>query len=130
MARMSDSRGDGRRQVAERHGRRSEAVAAFYLRMKGYRIVGRRFRTPAGEIDLIARRGRTLIFVEVKARTTRTAGLEAITPAGRARIARAAAAWLARYPQGGLSLRFDAVVLVPGRWPLHLRGAFDGEGRA
>lgn len=120
-----------RKQAAERHGRRAETIAAWFLRLKGYRIIERRFKTPVGEIDLIVSRGRALAFVEVKARPSARDGLEAITAAGRVRIARAAEYWLSRHPEAlALTLRFDAVAIVPRRWPVHLANAFDGNGRA
>jgi len=115
-----------RRREAERRGRSAERVAAWYLRLKGYGILARRFRGPIGEIDLVARRFGTLAFVEVKARADGDAGLEAIGLKARARIARAAEAWLTRYPAAArMNLRFDVIVVTPGlAWPNHLRGAF------
>ncbi|MGD9737822.1 MAG: YraN family protein [Bauldia sp.] len=119
-----------RRRDRERHGRRAEAMAAWFLRLKGYRVVARRYRTPVGEIDLVVKRGRALVFVEVKARATELAGALAVTPAARARIARAGEAWLSRYPAAArLDLRFDVVVILPRRWPVHIRDAF-GTGRS
>lgn len=118
------------RVAAEKHGRRAEALAALYLRLKGYRILARRYRTPVGEIDLIARRGRTIAFVEVKARASRDAGAEAVTPFARQRISRAADAWLARNPAAtGFTIRIDILVMVPRRWPYHLQNAFGQGGR-
>ena len=83
---------------AERHGHRSEAIAAWWLRLKLYRIVARRYRTAAGEIDLIVRRGRTLVFVEVKARADFRVAAEAVSPRQQHRIARAASQFLAARP--------------------------------
>jgi putative endonuclease len=124
--------GDGasQRQAAEQRGRRAERIAAWYLRLKGYGILARRFRGPVGEIDLVARRGGTLVFVEVKARSEGDAGLEAVGPKSRARIARAAEAWIARYPAAGaMKLRFDVIVIAPGlAWPRHVRNAFGSGG--
>lgn len=109
------------RQAAERRGRRAETLAAWLLRAKGYRILAQRFRVAAGEIDLIARRGRTIAFVEVKARADRTAALEAVSPQQRRRIAAAAEGWLARHGDAADStLRFDVVAVLPGRLPTHL----------
>jgi putative endonuclease len=120
---------DPARRAAERHGHRAENRAALALRLKGYRILARRFRTPVGEIDIIARRGRTIVFVEVKARATRDAALLAVTPAGRSRIIRAARFWLGRQPgAAGFDLRFDVILVMPRRWPAHMQGAFDEEG--
>lgn len=119
------------RRAAEVRGRRAETLALWYLRLKGYRLVARRYRTPVGEIDLIVRRGRTTAFVEVKHRPTIAEATEAATPAGRVRIARAAALWLARNPAAEAgTLRFDVVVTVPGKLPRHLPGVFDADGIA
>ncbi len=119
------------RRAAERRGRRAETLAAWFLRLKGYRIVAMRYRTPVGEIDLIVRRGRVIAFVEVKARPTFAEAAEAATPTGRRRIGRAADAWLVANPAAaGRDLRFDVVAIVPWRLPAHLIGAFDAEGGA
>src|SRR5947199_5121465 len=113
------------RRAAEIRGRRAEWLAAWLLRLKGYRVLARRYKTPVGEIDLIVRRGRHVAFVEVKLRDTHDAATLAVTPFARQRIARAAAAWLAANPAaGGLHLRFDVVLAAPRRWPRHLAGAF------
>ncbi len=119
------------RQMAERRGRRAELAAVWLLRLKGYRILARRYRTPVGEVDLIAQRGRTIAFVEVKRRATLAEAAEAVTATGRRRIARAASLWLARHPAAAaLTLRFDAVLLAPRRWPRHMVGVFDADGAA
>ncbi len=119
------------RRLAERRGRRAETLAAWLLRAKGYRILARRYRTPVGEIDLIARRARLVAFVEVKQRPSEAEAAEAVTSAGRRRIARAASAWLAAHPAAStLDLRFDVIICMPGRLPRHIRGAFDAEGAA
>ena len=100
------------RRGAYRRGRRAEWVAALWLRLKGYRILARGYRCPAGEIDLIARRGGLLAFVEVKQRRDLDAAATAITRRQRQRVARAAAAFLQGHPQlAALNLRFDAVLL-------------------
>ncbi|MEX0696754.1 MAG: YraN family protein [Dongiaceae bacterium] len=118
-----------KRRDAEKRGRRAELMAAWFLRLKGYRVLARRYRTPAGEIDLIARRGRTLAFVEVKERPDETAALEAVTPTAQRRIARAAALWVSRHPAAAeLDLRFDVVLARPGRLPRHLAAVFDSDG--
>jgi putative endonuclease len=119
------------RVAAEKRGRRAEGAALWYLRAKGYRLLARRFRTPVGEIDLVMRRGRTIVFVEVKQRPDEIAGLDAVTMRGRKRIARAAEYWLSGHPDAaGFDLRFDIVVAVPGRLPRHLMAAFDATGAA
>ena len=104
-----------------RRGRVSEWLAAAVLLAKGYRILGRRVRTPYGEIDLIAVRGLRLAFVEVKRRATRLEGEAAITPRQAGRIARAAEFWVSRRPvyrdhEQGL----DVVLVTPGRLPVHV----------
>lgn len=122
------SRPAAARRAAERRGRGAEAAAAWLLRLKGYRILARDVRTPVGEVDLIARRGRVLALIEVKARTTRAQAAAAISPRQRQRIARAAEAFLARRPDlAGLDVRFDALLLVPGRWPRHVVDAWRPE---
>lgn len=125
-----DGRGEVRRS-AERRGRRAEMLAAWFLRLKGYRLLARRYKTPVGEIDLIVRRGGTIAFVEVKHRPTVEEATEAATPAGRRRIARAAALWLAKNPAAAdRDLRFDVIIAAPGRLPRHLAGVFDADGAA
>lgn len=109
---------------AERRGRRAEQGAAWLLRLKGYRILGRRVKTPVGEIDLVARRGPVVAIVEVKARPDMTAGLEAVTSTARRRIARAAAHYLARTDMAAETVRFDLVVMRPRRLPRHLPDAW------
>jgi putative endonuclease len=122
---------DLRRQEAETRGRRAETIAAWWLRLKLYRVLARRFRSGAGEIDLIVRRGRTLVFVEVKQRPSEAEAIVAVKPAARKRIARAAELWIGKHPAlAGLDRRFDVVVAVPGRWPRHLVSVFDSEGRS
>jgi putative endonuclease len=122
---------DPRRRAAEASGRKAEAIAAWWLRLKLYRVLARRYRSGAGEIDLIVRRGRTLVFVEVKQRPSEEAGIAAVKPAARKRIARAAELWIGKHPAfAGLDRRFDVVVAVPGRRPRHLVSVFDSEGRS
>ena len=111
--------------AAERRGTRAEILAAFLLRAKGYRIVERRFRSRAGEIDLVVRRGRHLAFVEVKARRHREEAAWAVTPRQRARISRAAEHWLAiKGGAGDLDISFDVVLIAPWTWPRHIQSAF------
>lgn len=114
------------KRAAERRGRLAEGVAAFMLMLKGYRIIVRRVRTPAGEIDLVAKRGRTLVFVEVKARDSLPTALEALTPRQQARIARAAQTWIARDPAyAAFDQRIDVIAVIPWRWPVHIANAVD-----
>ncbi len=115
---------DDRRRT-NRAGRRAEGIAAALLALKGYRILARGFTVAGGEIDIVALRGATVAFVEVKARTDRDAALAAIDGIKRRRIARAAAVWLARNPwAASATFRGDAVLVVPRRWPRHVPDAF------
>ena len=107
-------------------GLSAESRAAAYLLAKGYRIVARRFRSPVGEIDIVARRRNVLAFVEVKARRTLDEAAESVLPRQQRRIAAAAAAWLAAHPEDADSnIRFDAVLIAPGRIPRHIEAAFE-----
>lgn len=124
-------RKDGGR-AAERRGRWAETAAAWLLRLKGYRIVARRVKPPrgssAGEIDIVARRGGVLAFVEIKARPSRDDGLWAISPRQRQRILRAAAWFVKIRPEYAADrMRFDAIVVAPGRLPHHLEDAWRDE---
>jgi putative endonuclease len=110
---------------AYRRGHRGEFVASLALLLKGYRIVARRFRTKAGEIDLIARRGDLVLVVEVKARPTLIAAMEAITATAERRIEAATDIWLARQADHArLSVRFDMIAVLPRRWPVHVPNIF------
>jgi putative endonuclease len=112
--------------AAFRVGISAESRAAAYLVAKGYRILARRWKSPLGEIDIVARRRKLLVFVEVKARATLDAAAEAVSERQRARIAAAAEAWLATYPQPKvLDMRFDAVLVAPGKLPRHIQAAFE-----
>lgn len=104
----------------------AESRAAAYLVAKGFRILSRRWKSPLGELDIVARRRKLLIFVEVKARATLDAAAEAIDPRTQRRIASAAEAWLATYPQPNITdMRFDAMLVAPGKIPRHVQGAFE-----
>lgn len=111
------------RQLAERHGHRSETVAALWLRMKGYRILARRLKTHVGEIDLVAAAPfGPVCFIEVKARQAARAAAESVLPEQQTRIARAASLYLASRP--GLSRRgsrFDIIAIAPHAFPVHHR---------
>jgi putative endonuclease len=123
---MARARGIETRRKAYRAGRSAEAIAAWCLRLKGYRIVATGFKTPVGEIDLIARRGRTLVFVEVKVRPTKTQAADAITARQQARIARAADWFLKSRPNfAAFQCRFDAVLVVSRHLPTHVVGAWE-----
>lgn len=110
---------------ARRDGRRAEILAAVWLMLRGYRILGFRLKTPQGEIDLLARRGSVLAVVEVKIRPSLAEALEAVSPAQRQRLRRAAAQIAARRPSlAGARLRLDLMALAPGRWPRHIADAW------
>ncbi|WP_044829838.1 YraN family protein [Thalassospira sp. HJ] len=101
------------RKRAEKAGRRAETLCAFWLRLKGYRILATRYKSPVGEIDIIAKRGNILIAVEVKNRTDRATALHAITPKQQNRIARALEAYAGNIGHAG-DLRLD--LMIVGRW--------------
>ena len=114
------------RQIAFRYGLSAESRAAALLIAKGFRILARRWKSPVGEIDIIARRRRLLVFVEVKARERLDDAAWSVTPRQRARIVAAAEAWLAAYPDERIrDIRFDAMLVAPGRIPQHIPAAFD-----
>ena len=115
-----------KRRKAENKGRSGETLAALLLRLKGYRILGRRVRTHAGEIDLVARSPRgVLCFVEVKARPHARAAVESVLGHQQARIARAASLFVAGKPQlARAPMRFDIVTVTPRALPRHIRDAW------
>ncbi|KWV45817.1 hypothetical protein AS156_22540 [Bradyrhizobium macuxiense] len=114
------------RVAAFRTGISAESRAAAYLMAKGYRILAKRFRTPYGEIDLVARRRDLLVFVEVKARASLDEAAYAVTPRQQQRVINAAQAWLMAHPEHAeFDLRFDAVLIAPRSLPRHLLAAFD-----
>jgi putative endonuclease len=107
-------------------GRRGEWLAILWLGAKGYRLLARRFGGKGGEIDLIVKRGRTIAFVEVKARGALDDALIAITPEKRRLVETRIRQWLARNPWAmEHHLRADAVFLAPWRRPRHVPGAFE-----
>ena len=117
--------GAGVRRKAERRGRLSEWIAAFWLMAKGYRIVAMRYRTAAGEVDIIARKGALAVFVEVKARRDLALAVDAVTPTAQRRIRAASDIWLSRQKDASvLSQRYDILAVMPGRWPRHFPDAF------
>lgn len=115
--------------AAEGFGHRGEALAALYLRLKLYRIVGRRVKTPVGEIDLVARRFGVTVFVEVKTRGRAETEADALTAVNQHRIVHAAEYYVARHQRlAATPLRFDVIFLTRGRWPRHIVNAFDATG--
>jgi putative endonuclease len=114
------------RVAAFRTGLSAEGRAAAYLIAKGYRILARRFRTPHGEIDIVARRRQLLAFIEVKARASLDEAAYAVTLRQQQRIIAAAQGWLMMHPEhADFEFRFDAMLIAPRRLPRHLIGAFD-----
>src|SRR5215467_2673322 len=117
---------DPERRAAFRLGLSAETRAAALLLAKGYRVVAKRFRSGVGEVDLVARRGNVLVFVEVKARDRLDDAAEAVTPRQRRRIVAAAEAWLAANPHDVTrNIRFDAILIAPRHWPRHIQAAFE-----
>jgi putative endonuclease len=114
------------RQQAERRGRGAETLACWYLRLKGWRILARRARVPGGEVDIVARRGRTLAFVEVKARGSEQAAALALDRYRLRRVAVAAERLSQRYMRDGDDVRIDALFIVPGKLPRHLPDVWQG----
>lgn len=115
----------GRRRAAEARGRWAEWLAMLWLAAKGYTLLEHRARTAAGEIDLVARRGEYLVFVEVKTRGDLATARESIGSRQRARIVRAASIWMARHERfGQLFPRYDLFLVAPGHWPRHHRAAW------
>lgn len=113
--------------AARMAGRRDEVLAALFLMAKGWRILGFRLRTPQGEIDLVALKGRILAVVEVKRRATLEAALDAVKPQQLARLRRAGEALAARRPRlSGASVRLDLIALAPGKIPRHVPDAWSG----
>lgn len=114
------------RLAAFRLGLSAESRAALLLMAKGYRIAARRWKTPFGEIDIVARRRRALVFVEVKARGRADEAAEAVTERAKRRIIAAAELWLAHRPDDAqCDIRFDVILVTPGRMPQHIANAFD-----
>jgi putative endonuclease len=116
---------DPRRLRARRRGRLGEHLCRWHLRLRGWRILACDWRSPVGEIDILARRAGVLAVIEVKSRPDFATGAAALQPRQRRRIARAAEAFLAMRPDlAMLALRFDVMVVAPRRLPRHLTGAW------
>ena len=116
------------RKKAERRGRWAETLAALSLMLKGYTVLARRVRNNAGEVDLIARRGNLIAFIEVKARKTHALAVESVTSKAQRRIARAAEIWMARRADlSNCDWRFDIITVAPRRWPKHVKDAWRPE---
>jgi putative endonuclease len=124
------AKGDGqttdRRRKAHTRGLSAENFAAWYLRLTGWRILKQRYKTKAGEIDLIVKKRKTVAFIEVKARKSRQAALEAVSPASQKRIVRAAKIFVAEHPKAGFfTLRFDVMIIRPWALPERIVNAFE-----
>ena len=122
------SRDSDSRRRAEDKGRRAETIAAWYLRAKGYRILAQRVRTRVGEIDIIARQGDTLVFVEVKARATLDSAIFALHPAARRRIEAASRVLAPHYAGRCTTTRIDAVLVRPWALPVHMIAVWQEQG--
>ena len=106
----------------------AEARAALYLAAKGFRPLAKRWKSPAGELDLVVKRGRLIVFVKVRARPRLEDAAEAILPRQQRRIVAAVGAWLAAHPEhAGYDMHFDAVLVAPGRMPQHIVSATEAE---
>jgi putative endonuclease len=112
------------RAAAERRGRKGEGFASLWLRLQGWRIVGQRVKTVRGEIDLVARRGRTVAFVEVKWRARAAERDMSIDAYRLRRVAAAVEAVAHRFMRDGDNPRIDVLLLAPGRWPRHIVNAW------
>jgi putative endonuclease len=110
---------------AYRRGVLAETLAALIFRLKGYRIVAQRYRSPVGEIDLVAQKGKRLVFVEVKRRKSKDDAAWTLPAKQRRRIVRAAQYWLSSHPDYvGHDIAFDVVLAAPWSWPRHIENAF------
>jgi putative endonuclease len=114
------------RQEAEKRGRGAETLACWYLRLKGWRILARRARVPGGEVDIVARRGKMLAFVEVKARANEDAAAFSLDRYRLRRVAVAAERLAPRFMRDGDDVRIDAMFVMPRRIPLHLTNVWQG----
>ena len=115
-----------KRPQAAKRGRGAETLACWYLRLKGWRILARRARVPGGEVDIVARRGRTVAFVEVKARGSSEAAAFALDRYRLRRVAVAAERLAQRYVRDGDDVRIDALFVIPGKLPRHLSDVWQG----
>jgi putative endonuclease len=114
------------RSAAEKRGRGAETLAAWWLRLHGWHILARRARVPGGEVDIVARRGATLAFIEVKARATAEAAAFSLDAYRLRRVVVAAERLAQRFQRDGDELRIDAIFIVPGRLPRHLPNIWQG----
>ena len=116
------------KQRNEKRGHRAETAALILLRMKGYRLLARRFKSHHGEIDLIMRKGQTTAFIEVKARATTDSAITSVTTYQSKRISAAAGLWMAKDAKAASGFcRFDIVAVNAYLWPTHIENAFSGD---
>jgi putative endonuclease len=115
-----------KREKAEARGRRGEAIAAWWLRLQGWRIIASRVKTVRGEVDLVAKRGNTLAFVEVKARKNAVELALAIDDYRLRRVAAAADLLYPKYAKAQEDARIDVILVAPWRWPQHLVNVWHG----
>jgi putative endonuclease len=116
------------RKKSEKDGRKAELIALWYLRLKGWRLLAQRYKTPVGEVDLVMRRGRVTAFIEVKGRANLDGAIESVTPRQAMRIAAAARHFLTVDRRAARDdCRFDIVAVSPYHWPRHIVNAFDGD---
>jgi putative endonuclease len=109
-------------------GLAAETLCRFLLRLKGYRILASRYKSPLGEIDIVAMRGMNIAMIEVKARPTRREALESVLPRQRQRLERGALDFLAHHPHlNRHNLRFDIMLVTPRRFPVHMQDAWRPE---
>lgn len=114
------------REAAEKRGRGAETLACWWLRLHGWRILARRARVSGGEVDIIARRGRVLAFVEVKSRATEESAAMSLDAWRLRRVVVAAERLAPRYLKPDDDLRIDAIFIVPGRLPRHMPNIWHG----
>jgi putative endonuclease len=116
------------RKKSEEAGRTAELIALWYLRLKGWRLLAERYKSHAGEVDLIMRKGEVTAFIEVKARKTLDGAVESVSAWQARRIAAAARSFLVEDRLAAQqSCRFDIVAVSPYQWPRHIENAFDGD---
>jgi putative endonuclease len=116
------------RKKSEEAGRTAEIAAMWFLRLKGWRLLAHRYKSPVGEVDLVMRKGDVTAFIEVKARRSLEGAVESVSPRQARRISAAARHFLVQDARAALqSCRFDIVAVSPYHWPRHIENAFDGD---
>lgn len=113
---------------AYRRGIRAEIIAGLYLTLTGWRVLAWRWKCPLGEIDLVAKNGKVITFIEVKARQNEQSALDSITAHQWSRISNAADIFMSQQRQyADCSWRFDAIIIVPRQWPKRFKNMWDDE---